>query len=212
MKIHIGIVTGTATLEDLNIANPPNYQKPYFFDLSNGTATVSLKTIMEETIEIDSIELTGITMYLEPGKGGTYNYEQILENIEKYSERQETEPAPESKTKVIVRHLALRDLKVYYKLKGLNFIEAPVEIPEIVMKNIGEEGSEVDMEKLMSIIITGALRGIASRMPQIIGAGIKAGIGELGEIGKVAGQAALDAAKSAGKELDKGIKKILGGD
>ena len=165
-KINIGVLRGEATLDSLNIANPRGYKKPYFFHLDSGMTEVSLRTLTEETVEIPTIELTGITIYIEPDKNGKYNYETILENIEASSERSQKEP--ESETKIIVRRLALRDMKIYYRLKNLDFIETPVRIDEYVIENIGEEGSEVDMEELMSIIVTGALRGIASRMPQII--------------------------------------------
>ena len=74
------------------------------------------------------IELVGITMYLEPDSSGKYNYERILENIEKFSKTEEETPT-ESETKSVVRHLELREIKVYYKLKNLNFIETPVGAP-----------------------------------------------------------------------------------
>jgi hypothetical protein len=215
-SINIGILRGEAKLAKLNIANPPDYKKPYFFDLAEGNAAVKLRTVTEETIEIPKIELVGITMYLEPDSSGKYNYERILENIEKFSKTEEETPT-ESETKIVVRHLELREIKVYYKLKNLNFIETPVLIDEpIILKNVGEEGSEVDMEELMSIIISGALRGVASKMPEIIGKGIQAGVSKLGDIGvqaaEAATEAAVDAAKKTTEEIGKSMKKILGGD
>ncbi|MHC4939400.1 MAG: hypothetical protein ACYTHK_10555 [Planctomycetota bacterium] len=212
-SINIGILRGEARLKKLHVANPPGYKKDFFFDLKEGDAGVKLRTVTEETIEIPKIELVGITMNIEPDDASKYNYERILENIEKFSRKQETPEEEASEKKIVVRELILRDIQVYYRLKGLNFIEAPVLITEpIVMRNIGEEGSEVDMEELMSIIITGALKGIASRMPEVIGNGIKAGIGKLGDVGKVALEATGDAMKHAAEKTGKEIKKILGGD
>ena len=213
-SINIGVFRGEALLHNLNVSNPPGYQKPYFFDLERGGAGVKLSTVTKETIEIPKIELIGITMYLEPDKGGKYNYERILANIEEFTKSDE--PAPESETKVVVDELALRDIKVYYRLKNLNFIEAPVLVDEIILKDIGKEGAEVNMEELISIVISGALRGIAKSMPEVIGNGIMTGVGKLGDLGVMVGKATTAAVKDAAgkttKEVEKGIKKILGGD
>ena len=41
---------------------------------------------MEDEIHIPALALSGLTMYLEPvkGGGGKYNYDVVFENIEKY--------------------------------------------------------------------------------------------------------------------------------
>jgi len=217
-SIDIGVLGGTASLEGFNIANPGGggYEKPFFFDLQSGTTEVTLKSVMEDTIEIPKIELTGITMYLEPGKGGKYNYKQILENIEEYTKSDKPKDDAKEK-KIVVKRLELRDIKVYYKTKV--FVQAPVHVDEIVMNDVGSEGAGVDVGELISIILAGTLKGTADLLPGAIGNGVKAGLGALGDVGGVAVDAVTkgveavgDTAKKGVESVGKGVKKLLGGD
>jgi hypothetical protein len=219
-KIRIGVLSGSATLSEFNIANPPGYEKPYFFDLKGGHTEVNIKSVMEDVIEIPTVELDGLTMYIEPGKGGKYNYETILENVEKYT--QSDAPKDESGKLIKIKRLAIKDVKVYYKTKI--FVTTPVHVDEIVMTDVGSDGSGVDMGELISIIMAGALKGVANELPGALGDGIKAGVGALGDLGGVAVEAVGDAAKKgleeagqgvkkAGEGIGKGIKKLIpGGD
>lgn len=217
-KIRIGVLRGSASLSEFNIANPAGYEKPFFFDLKSGATEVNLRTVMEDTIEIPKVELSGLTMYLEPGPGGKYNYETILENVEKYTKSEE--PKEESETLIKIKRIEVRDIKVYYKTKV--FITTPVHVDEIILNDVGSDGSGVDMGELISIILAGTLRGIADELPGAIGNGIKAGVGKLGEIGGVAVDALGDAAskglkaagtgvKKVGEGATKGVKKLFGG-
>jgi uncharacterized protein involved in outer membrane biogenesis len=217
-KISIGVLKGSASLKKFHIANPEGYEKPFFFDLQEGATEVDLGTVMKETIEIPSIELSGLTMYLEPGPGGKYNYEKILDNVEKYT-KSDT-PKEESEKQIKIKRIAIRDIKVYYKTKV--FVTTPVHVKEIVLNDVGSDGSGVDMGELISIILAGTLRGIADELPGAIGNGIKAGVGKLGEIGGVAAKAVVDVAgkgvekvgegvEKVGEGAAKGIKKLLGG-
>lgn len=218
-KINIGILRGGATLQDLNIANPPGCEKPFFFDLRGGDTEVSIGTVMEDVIEIPKVELEGLTMYIEPDKSGKYNYETILANVETYTKSDA--PKDDSEKLIKIKRLAIKDIKVYYKTKI--FVTTPVHIDEIVMTDLGSDGSGVDMGELISIILAGALKGVASELPGAIGDGIKAGVDALGEVGGVAVKAIDDATKKGveeagkgvkklGDEATKGVKKLLGGD
>jgi len=211
-KLSIGILKGTASLGELNIANPPGCEKPYFFDLKEGATAINLGSVMEDEIRIPSIELSGLTMYIEPvkGGGGKYNYDKLLENIEKYTKSEEAKPEDKGEKTVVIEKLVIKDIKVYYKTKA--FVTAPVHIDEIVMNDIGSDGSGVDMGELMSIILSGTLSGIANELPGAIGNGIKAGVGKLGDIGGVAveglSHAATKSVEKAGEEVKKGLDNL----
>jgi len=213
-KLSIGVFKGTATLGELNIANPPGCEKPYFFDLKEGSTAINLGSVMEDEIKIPSVELTGLTMYIEPvkGGGGKYNYDLLLESIEKYSDVEDAKPAEKNEKTVVIEKLVIRDIKVYYKTKV--FVTAPVHVDEIVMNDIGSDGRGVDMGELMSIILSGTLSGIANELPGAIGNGIKAGVGKLSDIGGVAvgglSNAASKSVEKAGEDVNKGIKKLFG--
>jgi hypothetical protein len=151
-------------------------------------------------------------MYIEPvkGGGGKYNYDVLLENIDKYTKSEEAKPKDESEKTVVIEKLVIKDIKVYYKTKV--FVTAPVHIDVIEMNNIGSDGRGVDMGELISIVLSGTLKGIANDLPGAIGDGIKAGVGKLGDIGGVAvnalgdvGKKSLDAAGDAAK---KGLEKL----
>jgi len=209
-KLSIGILKGTAAIGELNIANPPNCEKPFFFDLTEGSTEVNLKSVMDPEIHIPTLELSGLTMYLEPvkGGGGKYNYDVLLENIDKYTKTEEAKPEDSSEKTVVIKKLLITDIKVYYKTK-VGFITAPVHIEKIEMDNVGSDGRGVDMGELISIIISGTLKGIANDLPAALGNGIKAGVKQIGDIGGVAVKNLGDAAtKKIDEEVKKGLDKL----
>ena len=214
-KLSIGVLKGTAVLGNLNIANPPGCEKPFFFDLGEGSTEVNLKSVMDDEIHIPSVELSGLTMYIEPvkGGGGKYNYDVLLEHIEKYTKTDEAKPKDESEKTVVIKKLVIKDIKVYYKTKM--FIQAPVHVAEIVMNDLGSDGRGVDMGELISIILSGTLSGIANELPGAIGDGIKTGLKGLGDIGGVAVGALGDVGKgtldAAGKGIEKGTEDVKKG-
>ena len=100
----------------------------------------------------------------------------------------------------------ITDIKVYYKDKTVPFVTTPVHVDKIEMKNIGSDGSGVEMGELISIILSGALNGIANELPGAIGNGIKSGLKELGNIG---GVELKNLEKAATKQAEKAVKKEL---
>jgi len=219
-SLRIGVLGGTASLAKLNIANPEGCDKPFFFDLQEGSTQVSLASVLADTIEIPSLELTGLTMYIEPQEGtGKYNYDVLLDNIAKNTGGEssggpaepepEPQPAPEpegEQKKVRIKRLLIRDVKVYYKTKV--FVTTPVHVDEIEMQDVGSDGSGVDLGQLVAIVLTGALRGVADELPGAIGNGIKAGLGKVGEIGGVAVEVVGEGAKAVGGLAEGGANAV----
>jgi len=206
-KLSIGVLKGTATLGELKIANPPGCQKPLFFDLNEGHTEINIRTVMEDEIHIPTLELSGLTVYLEPvkGGGGKYNYDVLLANIDKYTTSEEIKSEEGGDKTIVIKKLLIKDIKVYYKTTA--FITAPVHIEVIEMDDVGSDGRGVDMGELISIIISGTLKGIANDLPAVLGDGIKAGVGKIGDIGGVAvdelSKATTSGLKKATDELDK---------
>ena len=199
-KLSIGVLKGTASLASLNIANPPGCEKPFFCELGEGSTALNLKSVMDDEIVMHSVELSGLTMYLEPVKGtDKYNYEVILEHAAKYTESQEDTPQDDSETTLVIERLVIRDIKVYYKIK--NFVTTPSHIDEIVITDIGRDGAGVDMGELTSMIVSGTLKGVANELPAAIGNGLKAGLSKAGSLGGVAVKGAVDVTK-------KGLEKL----
>ena len=185
-NVSLRLLRGEIDLQEMRIQNPPNngYEKPFFFDLKDAAFKVERGTLLSNEIHVPVVEMTGLTMYLEPGDDGEYNHEVILANIEKFleSEQKETPQEDAEEIKVRVGKLVMRDVKVYYKTKL--FIQTPLHVNEIVMDELDSTGEGVNVGQVLSIVIVGALRGVATELPSAVGKGVWDGTKAIGGMAK----------------------------
>jgi hypothetical protein len=211
-ELDIGLFSGTCDLAGLNIANPEGFETPHFMDLGSGAVAVDIQTLQNDVVEIPKFELTGLDMNLEKGSGQA-NYEKIMENLQKLStgEEQPTEEKEPGK-KFVIKEIVIKDVKVTAKMVG---VTVPMKIDEMRLENVGSEGEGVDMKKLIALIVSGVLKGVAEEGAGVLPEGISKGLADgleglkgLGEHGEAAAKLIEDAGVDSTEEIDKAGDKV----
>ena len=152
---------GSVRLGDLRIANPAGFESPQFLAMDSGTIQVALRTLREDPIVIERVELRRIELALERGRHGT-NYGKILQNIEQMSSGSEEAAGPG----IVIRELVIRDVDAHVALSpiGGKLTELDVEIPEIRLTNVGASESDgAEMQEVMAIVTKAVLRAVAKK-------------------------------------------------
>jgi len=233
---NVKILTGEFSMGGLNVSNPKDggFKSDHFLTLGDGGVAVAFATLRQDIIELPHLTLTDIDVNLEK-KGGTANYQVIMDNLKK----SQGEPPPDAEAaKFIVRKLNIKNVKVHVDMLGTgDLTKISVPIDEIVMKDIGSDGSGVEMGELAGIIVAAVFKAVAEKggglIPADLAGELTAGLGQLGDLTKLAdieslgnvvgelgnlgnvGEKVEDLGNKAKEELDKatgGLGNLLGGD
>jgi len=217
--ISVGLLSGSVSLDGLAIDNPEGFKSDHFFQLGDGSVAVTLGSLMEDTVEIQSLKLNNIDMALEKD-GGKANYEVILEHLAEVTgggdePAEPTEDEAEGK-KFIVRELVITDVKV--KAEVIGGMSVPIVIPEIKMTDVGSDGEGVTLGDLTGIIMTTIMASVVESagdlLPEGIGEGLQGGLAAVGDLGSfgvevvgdvsaMAGEVAGQAAEALGEGAEK---------
>ena len=201
----VGLLNGTFSMGDMTIANPAGFESPYFTHLGQGDVEVALKTLRQETVELPTLTLTDLEIYLDK-KEGKANYDVILENLKRF-ESQENAQDDAGGKKFIIEEVLIKNIMVHVQLLPLggDLTKLDVPIDEVRLHDVGSgtDGS-VLMSELTSVIIKAVLAAIVQKggglIPSDILNDLGQGLGSLAEMG-------LDAATGLGE----GIKDAAGG-
>ncbi len=227
----VGLLSGTFSMGDMTIANPAGFESPYFTHLGQGDVEVALKTLRQETVELPTLTLTDLEIYLDK-KEGKANYDVILENLKRF-ESQENAQDDAGGKKFIIEEVLIKNIMVHVQLLPLggDLTKLDVPIDEVRLHDVGSgtDGS-VLMSELTSVIIKAVLAAIVQKggglIPSDILGDLGQGLGSLAEIGLDAATGLGDRIKDAGGGLDEvteglgdaiksigdGLGGLLGGD
>ncbi len=143
-SMDVAVKTGAVEMTGLNIANPQGFDTSHFFQLASASAEVDKDTLFKDAIIIPTVVLRGIDVTLDKGNNPS-NYNQILENLSRF-ESGEGAPADASKEgkNVIIKSLILEDINIHLaNMPGISLLagDVAINIPQIELKNIGEQES-----------------------------------------------------------------------
>ena len=203
----VKLLSGAFAMGDLTIANPKGFESPFFTHLGRGDVEVALATLRQETVELPTLTLTDLEMYLEK-KEGKANYEVILENLKRFESQEKAQDDGGGK-KYIIDEVVIKNIMVHVQLLPLggNLTKLDVPIDEIRLENVGSETSRgVVMSELTGVIIKGVLIAIVQKggglIPDDIVGTLELGLDSLTEIGADAATGLGDRIKNAGGGLD----------
>jgi hypothetical protein len=242
---HLGLFTGELSLKKFQVANPEGYSAPHFMTIGNLDAAVTLNSLTKDTIEVPYLKLTDVYVSLEK-KENKANYDVILANIKEFQKQfksSATEKTPgqpgtqasSSSKRFVIKEISIKNVKVDAQVKTLGGLLGSstmrVEIPEIVVKNVGtEEGNAVAIEEVTGVVTAAVLKAVLEQgggvLPPEIARGLGAGLGALGGLGGgtvqvigTVGKGVLDGTgkliEGTGKalgDIGKGIGEIFEGD
>lgn len=240
-KADVGIMSGTFSMSGLQVNNPEGFTAPHFLQMNDAGVAVSLETLGEDVIELPELTITGIDMYLVK-EGGKANYQVIMDNLKRFEGEGKKEPDPSKPgKKFVIRKIDMKNIKVHATLLPVggaaNTVD--VDIPEIVLTNVGSGGQSVSMAELVNVIIKAVFAtavNLGGALPGEITEGLKGGLAELGSLGEMGvgvaaniggqvigvagdatkmlgevGEGAGKAVEDATKGLEEGVKGLFGG-
>ena len=217
-KADVKVLAGEFEMAQLRVANPQGYKTDHFMTLNEGGVSVKLPSLLEETVELPTLTLTGIDLNMEKREGKA-NYDVILQNLKRFESTEPAEPAPGQK-KFVIRQIDIRDVVVHVELLpiGGEISRTDVTIPEITLKDIGTESNHgVVMAEMTDIVIKAIFAAVLSKAGQLpgdIGAELGKGLAGLGDVGAfgitVAGETIATVGKTA-EEVMKGAGEVIKG-
>ena len=184
-SVDVGVFSGQFAMGGLKVANPPGYEKgDHFLQLGSGELAVTLGSLMEDRVEVPSIKLHDVDVVLEK-RGDKANYEQIIENLQRFEKKEEATPESEEPgKKFVVNEVVITDVHVDAYLFAIGSQEPrKVEVPidEIRLKVDSDEGVTVQelTDLIIKTILTTVVRNAGSLLPGVMVDGLAEGLDQL---------------------------------
>ena len=208
----INVFAGEFGFEGLTVSNPEGYDTPHFLDLGSAAAAVDLSTLRQEIVEIPTLTIENVDIYLDK-EGGKANYEVIIENLQRFESKDagdappaETDPdAP--KKQFVIRKVEVRNVTAHVEFLPVagNLTRTTVTVPEIILENVGEK-DPVTIAKLTNILIKAIFASVLSVgsgvLPDGVINGLNAGLGGLTDL--------ASSGIGLGVDLGEGVVNVVG--
>jgi len=225
-KADVGVFSGEFALSGLNVANPAGFDTPHFLHLNDGGVAVDLPSLRQDTVELPTLQLTGLDMNLEK-KQGKSNYDVILANLKRLESGEKPKDESGEGKDFIVREILIRDVNVQVDLlpMGGELSRVKVPIDEIRLTDVGtgDQGA-IKFSELFDVLLKAIFAAIVQNGGDLPGEVLGelqnglAGLQSLGDMGigaatVIEGQV-QELAGSLGKtaeELGKGLGEATGG-
>lgn len=218
----VGVFAGTFDMRGLTVSNPQGFSAPHFLALSEGGVSVAVDSLQSDLIELPTLTLTGIDVHLQR-EGGKANYQTIIDNLKRFESGSKTPPDPDSPSaskKFVIRRVEIRDVNVHAQLLPLggSATTADVNIPEIVLTDIGSGGEPVSVSQLIGIVTKAILSSAAQLggglIPADIASELTSGLSGLTSLSDLGVNVAADLSDAVGemhKGLEEGAQKAIEG-
>jgi hypothetical protein len=210
----VGVLSGEFSMDGLKVANPPDFKTSHFLTMDHGDVAVTLGSLRGSPVELPTLNLKSIDVNIE-SRGGSSNYEAILESLKKL-ESGSTKPTGDEK-KFIVRKVVIEDLKVHANLLPLAGEAAVMNFPiaEIRLADVGSETSGgMVLSELAGVIVKAVLAAIVEKGGQFLPADVLGDLaGDLANL-KSLGDMGVNMAATAGKVIEdvtKSAEGVVGG-
>ena len=189
--------------------NPEGYVTPYFFKLKRCEVDADMGSLFSDTVVVEKILLDSMETSIE-AKDLKYNFQVIIENLEKGKEEQKKKEEEGGKPGKGFRVdlIEIKDTKVNVHLVG--DVVSTVEPGDIRLEKIGsgeKKGvmlADIFREVLLSVC-TGAVNAAGDIIPEEQKAAMEKGLDDTGALLKEAGE-------KTGKLLEKLGKPLFGKD
>lgn len=212
--MHISLFGGEAELAGLEIANPTGYSGS-FMGLGQGGVAVSLGSLMDDTIRVPHVRLSGIRVNLFQ-KGKENNIEPLLARTRALAGNkgsQAKQSTADGGKKLIVELFSLDDVQVNANLELLGQTsKINLTLPRIELRNLGAEQGGLPMAELVQQVVQAVLSAVQSSSMQLSPALAQLLAGELGGLDgiktEVIGQAKAEVEKQV-REVQKQVSETI---
>jgi hypothetical protein len=227
----LSVFKGRIGLENLSINNPPGYQHDRLVELNGVVVLLDTKSLLDETVNITDIELSGTNVVLEQRGVSGNNLQDVIEQL---PDEQESKPGGK---KLHIDTLEITDAVVKVKLlpvpgqmDTLSFKLWPIKLTDLggekgldsaaltrtillaIAGGIAKQGAGVLPDEMLGSLVAelaklGALpRALLEGGLKVLGDGVPLGEGA----GKGLGAGVMKGAEEIGKGITEGVKTLLG--
>jgi hypothetical protein len=196
-SVSLNLTAGQATLNGLHISNPEGFSTEYVIQLDQAKVTLDFDSITSDIMIVKEILIQSPAIIYEMSPGGS-NVDILANNAKSYSGNGTKSNKSDDAKKIIIENFYVNDGRVSLSHKFLKGKQLSVSMPNIHLRDIGEETQGATPEEvagqIMGIIKSGVGTGIASRsIGNTFGSGVDA-------VKKGTGKA-IEKAKDAGGKL-----------
>ncbi len=195
--------SGTGTLNNLFVGNPPGWKSEKAFSFGKVHLHVEPRSLLTEHIIINDMVIEAPEFVYET-KIVSSNIKDILNNIEKSLGREGDKPADQPTTddgkplRFTVKSFRLENAKVTV---GAGASSLAAQMPPLVLADLGVKEGGLTANELATAVVSHILANIT-----------RAVAGSFLDAGAASGAAGVDAATEAAKKAGGDLKRILGGE
>lgn len=209
--VHLSVLRGVVTIDDLQVANPPGYKNEYMLELGHGKVEVDIRSLLSDTVHIRQINLDGINLAIEQ-KMLSSNVKDLLGGM-KVKGKSAGANKPEAQAKEPGKKLVVDQLDITNTEARLVATMGAsggtnVKLSPIRMSNLGSNRPLSVAElttKVFAAIIDGVTRQGAGLLPEDVVSGMKGELGKIPELGGEQGRKIIE----EGTKAIEGIKGLF---
>ena len=163
--VGISIFSAEATLKEFRVGNPKGFKSPYALSVGKVHVDVNEKSLTEDTIIIDKIEMVAPEIVYERGLK-TDNFKALLNNVkgtakeEKASEKNSGESA--GGKKIIIKDFLLSNAKLSLAVTMADVRSVDAKIPEIRLKDLGVKDGGIPPAEAFELILAALHKSVTS--------------------------------------------------
>jgi uncharacterized protein involved in outer membrane biogenesis len=158
------LLSGEVRLSDFYLGNPAGFKTPHALKAPSVYVDLNEASLIRSTVVIEKIELIGPEINYEKIKG-TDNFKQLIKNINGSPGRRGKEDKGVTEhggKRLIIRDVIFRDAQVNFALSGLIEHRVSARIPNIHLKNIGDEEGGLPPSEAFKILLSALYRDITA--------------------------------------------------
>lgn len=208
--------TGNLTLTGLDVANPEGFTKAsHITQIGEISVQLDPQTATSDLVVIDHATVDGLALNLELDKENTPNFQPILDRINELTAGDGTEEPKEkapSDMKVKISLIKISDLVVTLRMDtaGGGVGERVLKLPDFEANGIGDPDG-LPPEKLQGVLTKAVMEHVKNSagdlLPQVMLAGLQAGLDNLAGLGDVSVTALGDGVEQLSDNLGPAIEQ-----
>lgn len=156
-SVDLGLLAGHLGVRGLDLANPEGFDGD-FLRLHKFDVDVSLASLREPVIEVPELTLDGLEIQLLQN-GGKSNYRPVLKGLKSSKGK-----SKQGAKGFVIRRLVIDDVSARVAVSvGGKTVEGRVEIPKIVLENIGSDSHGVPVTEVSRRVLAAVLEAVARK-------------------------------------------------
>ncbi len=206
--VAISILSGEAGLKDFRLGNPKGFKSPYAISVGKISVDVDEKSLTEDTIIIDKIEVIAPKIIYERAFKSD-NFQSLLQNLQgtATAEKKAATKTGEnsSSKKIMIRDFLLKDATLTLATTIMDVKSASAKIPDIHLKDLGTKNDGLLPAEAFEKIIAALHKTITS--PGVANA-LKQSLKDLEKDIKAAGKDAKKQLKATAEDVKKQAETV----